>query len=214
MIIKKIIDDNKEEVLDVKNIDNKDCEKCEFNVIISEKSKELNAEELLDILKSEDGWNKIVDMLEFENYKINNIDINKIVDTEMLVETNSNYATKGLKSVLKHIDTKNITKKLLSELFILEGNDSEYMEILKSIVESTDIHKDMIFYDYEDNNYSQDTSVKLILENSNISRENLYPAYMTSMFKNETFNPIFLTNLTGFYDKEDYKNVEYTVVFY
>ena len=185
--------------------------------------KYIKTKELLKIVEYSEREDTICSMLESGEYTIDDVDINEILDskicnskynTDSILESCNHYAIDILKSILKSINTKNITKKSLGKLFNLEGDDSEYIDILKKIVESTDVHKDMFFFDYEDNGYNNEKSIKMISEKLNIPKGNLYPAYKSSMFKTNVFNPIFLTNLTGFYDKEDYGSAEYTVIFY
>lgn len=172
----------------------------------------LKSEDILKISDSRDEWCNLLELLNSEKCTLKDVDINEILEYVLI---NRNFTVdKTLKSMLRNINVQNINKESLSLLFVLEGDDKEYMEILKNIVSLTNIHKDMIFYDYEDNDYDNGKSEDLIVKKLNIEKEKLYPAYTSSMFESENFKSPLITNLTGFYDEDYYESCDYKVILY
>lgn len=161
-------------------------------------------------------WNDLARKIESDEVDVSKVDINKLFNGDLdCLWTHYYWICPTFKNYLKKVNPEDIEKDVFSKLLTLEGEDEEYKEILKSIVDRTDKFNTMYFFDYEDNEYDADKTKDIIVEKvSYINREDLYCCYPSLLFKHNNFNPILITclNSPNNWDVESYDKAEFRVI--
>lgn len=202
-------------IKDLRNIENK---KIDINEI--KKVHVLTSKDVFEIwnLSNSREWNLLGEKIDREEVYVGSIKINDLLDKDSEHNIVGDFLRLDttMINLLKNVDVMDSNSNTLATLFSIENPGSSYKEMLKVFVDSTNAHKDMYFFDYEDNNYSSDTSRDLITKVMDIDRNVLYPANYSLMFKTENFTPTFVTNMTNpsLRSEIEYESAEFDIILY
>lgn len=202
-------------VKDLRNIENK-----KINIDEIKKVNALTSKDVFEIWNLSDSreWNLLGEKIEKEEVYVGSIKANDLLDKDSKYNIIGDFLRfdTTMMNLLKNVDAMDSNSNTLATLFSIENPDSSYKEILKVFVDSTNAHKDMYFFDYEDNNYSSEASRNLITKIMDIDRNMLYPTDYSLMFKTENFKPTFITNMTNhsMRNESEYEKAEFDIILY
>lgn len=187
-------------------------------IIADYRVKPIATEEFKDMFFNKDRreWNELAEKINLNQVDVSKVDVNELFNGNVKsFWSNYYWICDTFKSYLKKVNPNDIEKDTFSKLLTLEGEDKEYMDILKSIVDRTDKFNNMYFYDYEDNEYDADITKDMIVEKvTYINRDDLYCCYPSVLFKHNNFDPVLITclNSPNNWDEESYANTDFRVI--
>lgn len=210
-------------IKDLRNLNNDLNQKKE--TILNEKDmskvRELTKEDIINIILEKDSeilnWDVLGDYIKNGIVDVSKIDLSDLVEEVNyrfpLLDFFIDYLRKTDEQLLYNCNTTKVTKDMFSKLLCLDYHKKE-LDYIKTLANRVDNIDEMYFYDFSENNFSEEETVEIISKKLNISIDSLYPCYPYTLFKNEYFNPTLITNLTSEcgLDVEDYENFEFNVI--
>lgn len=185
------------------------------------KVRELTKEDIINIILGKDSqilnWDVLGDYIKNGIVDVSKINLSGLVEEVNyrfpLLDFFIDYLRKTDEQLLYNCNTTKITKDMFSKLLCLDYHKKE-LDYIKTLANRVDSIDEMYFYDFSENNFSEEETVEIISKKLNISIDSLYPCYPYTLFKNEYFNPTLITNLTSecALDVEDYENFEFNVI--
>ena len=205
----------------------KDLRERKENKLLEEKTnhcnrvRELNHQDLANILLGKDfeisNWDELAEYIRHGRVDVSQVNLSDLVEEFEREFALLNWFIDELKDtereLLYNCDTRKVSKYMFSKLLCLEFKKEDY-DFVKTLANRVENINEMYFYDFSENEFAEEKTIKLIDEKLNVGEDNLYPCYPYTLFKNEYFNPTLIINLTSEcgLEVEDYEDFEFNVI--